>query len=397
MLPSIHNIVHIWLIALLASTGGCYVQPTGVLNGLDLKLLKAVTSDLSANRPVSPFVMSTLLSQVWLGARGVTRSEMTPVLGVRPNAPDSFLPSYKSAITYLSTTSANVNTSVFNGIYVKDDTTVKQSFADDLQTYYGAEVNKFSTAKEAADDINAAVAQTTNNLIRDLVSEGGLQGVKMVLVSALYFKALWLDEFPDMNTKQEDFLTNSGIKQVPMMKLKQKYMNYVKIAGKFDAISLPYRDTDYSMVILRPLSRSMSAVQTMLNSLDSVDLAQLTSQMQSKVCDVHMPRFEMKAKYDNLKGEFQSMGMNRVFSNMADLSGISTTSLKVDQIILEVFMNVTEVGTEAAGAAAITIGVTSVIIPPPTEVEFILDRPFIAVVWNSKHKMSLFEAYVGNP
>ncbi|XP_043208303.1 intracellular coagulation inhibitor 1-like [Amphibalanus amphitrite] len=168
MLPSIHNIVHIWLIALLASTGGCYVQPTGVLNGLDLKLLKAVTSDLSTNRPVSPFVMSTLLSQVWLGARGVTRSEMTPVLGVRPNAPDSFLPSYKAAITYLSTTSANVNTSVFNGIYVKDDTTVKQSFADNLQTYYGAEVNKFSTAKEAADDINAAVAQTTNNLIRDL-------------------------------------------------------------------------------------------------------------------------------------------------------------------------------------------------------------------------------------
>ena len=323
--------------------------------------------------------------------------QLTPVLGVKEAASVSLLFSYKSAISYLSATSKNLNTSVFNGIYVKHDASVRQSFADSLKTYYGAKVSKFSTAKEAATDINAAVAEATRNLIKDLVSEDELQEARMVLVSALYFKAFWLHEFPAWNTRKEDFFTINGIKQVQMMKLMGKDLPYVEIPGKFDAISFPYREKDFSMILLRPLSQSMSAVQTMLNSLSSVDLTQLMSDMESIRCHVHMPRFQIKTKYENLRAIFQSMGVKRVFTNKADLSGMSSESLKIDKIILEVFMNVTEVGTEAAGAGAVTTVGTGYVDPPPTVVHFVLDRPFVAIVWNVKHKLSLFEAYVGSP
>ena len=324
---------------------------------------------------------------------------MTPVLGMRPNAPTVFLSSYKSAISYLSSNSANTNTSVFYGLYIQEDFSVKQSFADKLKTYYNVEVHKFSNSKKAAEDINTAVAETTNNLINDIVSEKDLEKAELVLVSALYFKAAWLNQFSAVDSKPKDFLTSRGYKKVQMMSLKGEYLPYIKIAGKFDAISLTYKDTDYSMIALRPLSQSMSAVQTMLNALSSVDLAQLTSDMRTTRCNVQMPRFEIRKKYLNLKSVFQSMGVKRVFSDKSDLSGMAFEPLKIDKIILEVFMNVTEAGTEAAAAAVIliTTTITSWRPPPPKPLNFHLDRPFVAVVWNSKHNMSLFEAYVGSP
>ena len=53
----------------------------GVPKGLDLKLMKAVTTNLSKNEAISPFVMSTLMSQVWLAANGSTRDEVRSFSG----------------------------------------------------------------------------------------------------------------------------------------------------------------------------------------------------------------------------------------------------------------------------------------------------------------------------
>ena len=61
--------------------------PGLVPRDLDLKLMKELTTDLSKNEAISPFVMSTLMTQVWLGANGTTRDEVSwpasavPVVG----------------------------------------------------------------------------------------------------------------------------------------------------------------------------------------------------------------------------------------------------------------------------------------------------------------------------
>ena len=50
-------------------------------NGLDLNLLKQLTSDLSANQAISPFILSSVMTQMWLAASGGTRDEVGRVCG----------------------------------------------------------------------------------------------------------------------------------------------------------------------------------------------------------------------------------------------------------------------------------------------------------------------------
>ena len=57
---------------LCITAGICYTVPTA----LDLKLMKQVTTNLSTNDAIAPFVMSTLMTQVWLATNGTTRAEV---------------------------------------------------------------------------------------------------------------------------------------------------------------------------------------------------------------------------------------------------------------------------------------------------------------------------------
>ncbi|XP_037090220.1 serpin B6-like isoform X2 [Pollicipes pollicipes] len=334
--------------------------------------------------------MSTLMTQVWLGARGDTRNEMTSVLDIRTNNGCSFLTSYKRAISDLSHGPSNITTGVFNRIYIKHGFSIKSGFKDVLRDYYYADVKKFSSAAKAAKEINSDVAKATKNRIKDLVSAGALQQAVMVLVSALYFKGLWLTQFN--KTVTEPFLTASGEKSVDMMKLNTS-VPYVKMAD-FDAISLSYTDKNYAMLILRPLTRNMAAVSRLRDSLDSLDVANIMNRVRSSPVEISLPRFKITASY-KLKKTMSQLGIQRLFTAQADLGNIADGPLAVSEIIHKVFIEVTEKGTEAAGAGAVVVFGTGGVPPPP--VQFTADRPFFVIVCNKKHRINLFSAYVASP
>ncbi|XP_037088978.1 ovalbumin-related protein X-like [Pollicipes pollicipes] len=266
-----------------------------------------------------------------------------------------------------------------------------RQFKDLLQNHYFAGVKKFSSAAQAAKEINSDVATVTRDRIKKLVSPSALQDAVMVLVSALYFKGLWLTPF-DMTVKGP-FLTASGNKQVDMMKLRTR-VPYVKMPH-FDAISLPYTDKNYVMLILRPLTRNMAAVSRLKDSLDILDVAEIMKQMSRRPVQISMPRFKINTNYQ-LTRSMSQLGIRKIFTPQADFGNIADEPLAVSNIIHKVFMEVTEKGTEAAGAGAVIFVLTSASVQPPP-IQFKADRPFFAIVWNKKHKINLFSAYMGSP
>ncbi|XP_037089159.1 serine protease inhibitor 42Dd-like isoform X1 [Pollicipes pollicipes] len=368
-----------WVLLMVAASAGACVP-----NGLDLRLLKAFTTDLSKNQAIAPFAMSTLMTQVWLGARGDTRHEVATVLDIKTSAGSSFLTCYKSALSDFTCGSGNITNLVFNRMYIKRRFKINSGFKDLLHEYFHAVVNKFSLTGQAAYEINTGVAKATGNRIQNLVSQSALR-FKLVLLSAVYFKGLWLTPF-DMTVKGP-FLTASGNKQVDMMKLFTR-VPYVKMSD-FDAISLPYTDENYVMLILRPLTRNMAAVSRLKYSLDILDVAVIMQRLRSSSVQITMPRFKIRAG-GFLNRTMLQLGIRKVFTREADLSNITDKFLAVGLIIHKVFIEVTEEGTEAAGAGAVTD-----VLPRP--VQFMADRPFFAIVWNRKHKINLFSAYVASP
>ncbi|XP_043195881.1 leukocyte elastase inhibitor-like [Amphibalanus amphitrite] len=326
------------------------------------------------------------MSQVWLAADGPTRTQLSSALGVTD---DSFLASYQSAIGSLTSgsTSSNVTCDVFNGLYLRDGFSVKANYSAVLSTYYSSSVSTFSGPADAAQAINAAVAATTNNLIPRLVDAEALTDAVFVLVSALYFKGNWKEEFYADSTRPAQFLTVSGNKTVDMMHMEMR-VPYVDKAS-YDVISLPYTDSNYKMVLLRPAARTMASVQSLVNSLNTLDVANILSQLQETRLYVAMPRFKLETEY-SLLSALQALGIQHLFSGTADLGNMADSQLLVNKVFHKVVIEVDEKGTEAAGAGGVA-GITSV---PPS---FTLDRPFVAIVWNSLHSVNMFTAYVASP
>nr|QTP96555.1 adult cement protein 12 [Chelonibia testudinaria] len=369
------------MLAIIITTDSCSI-PTG----LDLKLMKTVTTGLAKNQAISPFVMSSLMTQVWLGARGATRREMTPVLGLSRSAPRDFLRAYRSAINYIATGSSKVITGVFNRMYIRRGFSIKPTFKRLLTIYYRASARTFSSASQAAREINTDVAAVTRDRIKKLVTVSQMRLSELALVSALYFKGVWKYTFSPAT--KVSFLTERGEKQVDMMTLKKTELPYAYM-GKYDALLLPYTDENYGMLLIRPLGRSMKTVKALRDSIDSLNVAGIIRKMYVTKVTVSMPRFKIETDY-KLEGAMKSLGIKKIFYPNADFSGIARGPLFVGHIIHKVFIEVNEKGTEAAGAGA-------VIFTRSSPVHFNADRPFFAVVYNKKHNINLFSAFIGSP
>ncbi|XP_037093428.1 leukocyte elastase inhibitor-like [Pollicipes pollicipes] len=368
---------------LLATLGGACV-PTD----LDMKLLKEVTSGPVANHVISPFLMSLLMSQVWLGARGATRAEMTPVLGMSGPKDTSFLHGYRSALAVLSGASNGVTTSVYNRIYRKHSFSVRRTFSDLLARYYGAGVEVLPRdAGKAAEVINNQASVATRGHIKDLVTSADVSNAVLVLFSAVYFKGTWLYRFDKGG--QKPFLTPRGDRPTNMMKLKAE-LGYTS-RPHFDVVSLPYQNKDYSLLVLRPHSRSLAAVARLQKSLDGLDVSRLYSQLSQRLVRVLMPPFKIERRYE-LPANMRNLGIRRIFQARAEFGGITSRNIFVSNIIHKAVIDVNENGTTAA-AAGVVIFRESV----PIIVNFTADRPCFVFLYHKREKITLFAGLVANP
>ena len=318
--------------------------------------------------------------------------QMTPVLGLEDYdllTGLSFVDGYRSANEYLSSNTTNVTTAVFNRMYVRPGLSVLPSYSSTLRDVYGAEAQAIASAEQTAADINSAVAEVTRGKIAELVAPEQLYGADLVLVSALYFKALWQHPFV-ADEHPTPFLTADGERQLQMMSLPETtYLLYANMT-QFEVVALPYSDPAFSLLLLRPAQRSMDSVHALLEMLDTLDMADIFNHMYGIDMQVTMPKFKVETEY-SLPDQLTTLGIQEIFSPGADFSRLTEDGgIFVSDIIHKVFIEVTEEGTEAAGAGA-------AFFTRSMPMNFVVDRPFVAVVYNQKLGLNLFSAYVASP
>ena len=184
-----------------------------------------------------------------------------------------------------------------------------------------------------------------------------------------------------------NFLTPQGEKPVTMMELHTQVLS-----GRYkdyEVVALPYKDQDYSLVVVQPKERTLSAVKSLQQSLTSLDIGTLYGKLHKRKMTVIMPRFKVEAKY-HLPKYFKQLGIRRIFKPSADFSGISREGIFVKDIIEKAMIEVNEEGTTAAAAAVVTFTKSG---PIP----FVVNKPFFAFVYHQKLKTALFAAHVNDP
>jgi serpin B len=106
-----------------------------------------------------------------------------------------------------------------------------------------------------------------------------------------------------------------------------------------------------------------------------------------------MPKFEIDLE-TKLKKPLSNQGLGIAFGNEADFSGMTgDRSLSIGDVVHQSVIKVTEEGTEAAGATAVTFVVTSVPVTRPVHV----DRPFMFFIRDNQTGALLFMGHVVDP
>jgi serpin B len=213
-----------------------------------------------------------------------------------------------------------------------------------------------------------------------------------VLTNAIYFKGLWYSPFKKKATRDEPFKTaaDSSVK-VPMMQQKAKF-NCMQ-GDDFQALELPYRGKELSMVVFLP--DKVDGLTVFEKKLTEAQVKQWLGRMRSEEVQVALPRFKMTAEF-NLNETLKSLGMRQAFvDGGADFSGISGSgrNLFIEAVVHKAFVDVNEEGTEAAAATGVSIALSSL---PQTRI-FRADHPFVFLIRDNRSGGILFMGRMTRP
>jgi len=349
----------------------------------------------------SPLSISLALAMTYAGAEGNTARQMADVMHY--TLPQEALhPAFNQLDLQLASRGEGLEGSdldgfqlhIVNALWGQRDYAFLRGYLDTLAQNYGAgmhQVDFTADSEGARREINGWVSEQTEERIRDLIPQGVLDELtRLVLTNAVYFKAAWLQPFPEDQTAPGSFSLLEGSEiTVPMM---QQAADFPYAAGDgWQLVALPYSGGDLSLLILLPDSGWFSEIETGLSSAFLSDaLAGLTMQNLA----LRMPRFETSTALD-LSTALQAMGMTDAFSKAADFSGMDgTRELYISAALHKAFVSVDEAGTEAAAATAVVMSLKAAMVSPQ---EVSIDRPFLFLIRDNPTGTILFMGRILDP
>jgi serpin B len=137
-----------------------------------------------------------------------------------------------------------------NSAWLSNKYTFNQTFENDLNNYFNAEVYNV--------DFSSSASQTNMDLWCSKKTKGTINEspIKIdssnyyVLLNAMYFNANWDEPFAAKNTKNADFYGTKGTQTVSMMH--NTFNAQYASTDTYQAVQVPYQNTNYDMVIVLP-------------------------------------------------------------------------------------------------------------------------------------------------
>ncbi len=360
---------------------------------------EALKTDNSSNVFFSPFSISIALAMTYAGARNNTAVQMADALHF--TLPQERLHNAFNALDLAlkdlgqDTASDYFRLNICNTTWGQKNYTFLEAYLDVLALNYGAGMHllDFQGAPEASrGTINTWVSLQTDFKINNLLPAGSISSyTRLVLTNAIYFKADWLSPFEKEATKSKPFNLLDGSEiHVPTMTQDARF-NYYESEGEFEAIELPYKGDDVSMLIILPSAGNFSTFEP---SLDTALIDNIVTNMNKEFIRLYLPSFSFEWS-TSLVDILKKLGMTDAFGFDADLSGINgLETLAITDILHKAFIGVDEKGTEAAAATAVIIGETAIEDP---DIIVSADHPFILLIRDKNTGTILFMGRVIDP
>lgn len=353
----------------------------------------------------SPFSISSAFAMVYTGAKGDTQKEMASILHF-PKSAEKMDKGWawlnKFLTFYPSNASDDIRLRVANSLWMQTNFPVLPTFRDMMSKYF---TNTFRfvdfkmQTETARATINAWVKQNTFGKIADILTAQSIDSAtRMVLVSALYLKAKWKNQFDVHATGQQPFFSAEGSLHTVLSMSQMAYFPYLDTPSAA-ILEMPYimsrkEGPEFAMLIVLPHQKE--GLVDVEKELTAEQLQQWTKNLENTQAIVTIPKFKTQQS-SNLNGLLKTMGMELPFNDLADFSGISAVKgLKIGNVLHQVYLAVDETGSEAAAATAISINTTAIREQKPPVI-FQADHPFLYIIYEKTTGIILFIGRVADP
>ena len=284
--------------------------------------------------------------------------------------------------------SATGRTLPANSLWLNEQFTYHEDTVDTLANEHYASTFRAPMGEKATD---AAIAQWINENTNHLL-ENAANGLEtnsdtlMLLISTLYFKGTWADQFEDFNTREDTFTAADGAEQTIDFMHQTKSGNYYRGEG-FTVASLPFMGGTSMWFLLPDEGVKLSEIVTPTWNLPmmAVDTSEGCYELpaydliaQQNYGEIHwsVPKFDVDSDLD-LIPQLQALGVTDIFDDTrADFSPLTDLDAVVSAVKHAARVKVDEEGCEAAAFTAMMAEATAAMPEELPIVEMDLNRPF---------------------
>ncbi|MBQ8508484.1 MAG: serpin family protein [Clostridia bacterium] len=329
---------------------------------------------------ISPLSAYIALMMCANGAEGDTLA----AFGLDEAALDGINADIAALVGWLADNKGSTDLTVANSVWVQEGYEVSPTYLGVLADSFAAEA--FSAdLPSSVGKVNSWIEDKTRGLIKDMLDKIEPDTV-MLLINALYMKAMWDHDFDADDTYDQTFTAWDG--SFATTEFMHNGTRNEQIIDNDDMVGIvmPYDDEKLAMVAVMPQSEDvhldeLSAMFDITNG-GKYSFKGLADSAKSERTRLSFPKFTVETSV-TLSDVLCGMGLEIAFTDAADFSKMSASGepeLFIGDVLQNAKIIVDEEGTEAAAATVIMVDATSAFIEEkePRVLEF--NRPFIYAV-----------------
>ncbi|KAF1752954.1 hypothetical protein GCK72_019509 [Caenorhabditis remanei] len=290
----------------------------------------------------SPVSIALVLALVHTGALGNSKKQIENSLLNKANCNNcQFVNHFSNVYRNLRQGINGVEVNMANRLYLKSGSTAQRKFLSAIAQNYGSEARALDfRTSDALQKINGYVKTATKGKVERIITcQDSIRSANGLLINAMSFKGGWEDGFPQLPGKQ--LFHKNEREGILMGMLADSSIRGYSSDDYFQVLVLKYVDPRFQLSILLPKQRN--GLNDALKKLDNRRFENLLDNVKPTFVNTEIPKFSIDYRF-SLKKNLKAIGITEIFSDFADLSGI-TANAKISEGIHKSIIQVTESGT----------------------------------------------------
>lgn len=358
------------------------------------KLMEQMLVSDNENTVCSPINLYIAFAMLAETSDGNTRQQILDMLGAQDM--DTLRENVSSLWESNYADTPALKSVLANSLWLDKEETYNDTTLQRLaEQYYASTFRGTPGSKEMDQALQTWTDNNTGGLLKEYTKDMAIApDTVFELVSTIYYKAMWRENFWEVNTEKETFHGTAGDTDVDMMKKTERMDVYQ--GEQFTAIGLSLQDSGSMYFLLPDENADVSELVSSPDLMKVIRRDESSDNWYSPMVNLSVPKFKVSEKTDLIE-TVRALGVTDALdADLADFSPLTENrnGLYLSKADHAAMLEIDENGVTGAAYTELGVSETAAEIPDD-EIDFVLDRPFLFLVTGQDGSL-LFSGVVRN-